>query len=343
MSYLLATVVGHLFGYHAAARFDSFAERLRGVRGEVLGSLATDGFLDPTQLSPALAEKVKELDGTCTGGQLNGGLEAGTATRLARAFEVLLGWLPVNVFARHHGSVRDGIVSSLSDAIGELSRPIDAIKHQAKTVTVGISRGEAPAAEGALLGAFKGFGLPLRDLAETHRAFLAALEPLVAAIEGITLYRVEGLDPLGRPCDGSTIRVLKKTGCAKGIASRSEDARPLSGTKWGVVKEGDLYVGVGKTDGRKILITPLIGERPEGHLVLFHLDLVPRGRRDARMRALRAREMLLERIQIATTERNVAWDDGLIDLVDNDSLFFTAPDAIAEELVERTSAAPARK
>ncbi len=335
LDYLLATMVGHLFGYHAAHRFDHFAERLRGVRAEILSVASSQDGFDLAALQPSLTEKVKELDQLVVSGALDSGLNAGPAARLARAFEVLLGWLSPDVFSRHSGSLLDGVLSSLSDAILELSRPIDAIKHQAKTVTVGISRGEGPATEGSLLAAVRGFGLDPLELAESHRRFLAGIEPLVAHVEGASLYHLDGLDALGRPTEGSTIQTVRKIGCATGILSRSEESKPLSGTKWGVVKRGQIYLGCGKTDGRKILIVPIVGDRTEGHLLLYHLDLVPRGRRDVRLRALRAHEELLEKLQIAITERNLPWEEDLIDRVDNDVLFFESPDVVAEELLEK--------
>jgi glucosamine--fructose-6-phosphate aminotransferase (isomerizing) len=335
LGYLLATMVGHLFGYHAAAAFDRHAERLRAIRAEALAALGGEkgGAVD---LPPQLTERIVEMDNHLAAGDLDSGLNAGTATRLSRAFQVLLGRLPVDVYLRHHASVLDGVVAGLSEAILELSRPIDAIKHQAKTVTVGISRGEAPAAEGPLLATARGLGLPLGEVAETHRRFLAALEPLVSSVEGATLYRVEGLDPLGRPTDRSTIRVLKKIGSAAAIPSRSEEECPLSGTKWGVVKQGEIHVGYGKTDSRRIMIVPVIGERTEGHVLLYHLELAPRGRLDLRLKALRARPDHLERLRIAVTERNLPWADDLIGRIDNDTLFFAAADAAAEEILERS-------
>ena len=38
--------------------------------------------------------------------------------------------------------ILDDLIDALTRSIDELTRPIDAIKHQAKTVTVGISRSE---------------------------------------------------------------------------------------------------------------------------------------------------------------------------------------------------------
>ena len=339
LDHLLATAVGHLFGYHGAARFDRLAERLRGVRADVLAAWTPAEPLNPAHLPSSVTEKVKEIYGVLTGGGADSVVNAGTAARLASALQALLGWLPADVFSRHHSSLLDGVVTCLSDAILELSRPIDAIKHQAKTVTVGISRGDAPRPEGVLIASLREFGLELEQLAESHRRFITALEPLVSQLEGATLYRVEGLDPLGRPTESSTIHTVQRTGCAVGIASRSEESRPLSGTKWGVVKRSEIYLGYGMTDGRRILIAPVIGERPAGHLVLYHIDLVPRGRRDVRLRALRARDELLEKLQIAITERNLPWDEELLDSIDNDVLFFESSDAVAEELLEKAAAA----
>jgi glucosamine--fructose-6-phosphate aminotransferase (isomerizing) len=336
LSFLCAAAVGHLFGYHAAAAFDARAERLRRVRAEVLAALGRSEAEEGLAPLPApVTETVLALEGELAAGDLDGGLNAGTAAKLWRAFEALLGRLSLETFRRGRAGWADALLGHLSEAIAELSRPIDAIKHQAKTVTVGISRGEAPVAEGVLLATFRGFGLALDELAEPHRRFLAAFEPLVSSVEGATLYRVAGLDPLGRPAEGSTIRTLRKTGCAAEILSRSEEERPLAGTKWGVVKQGRIYLGYGKVDSRKVLMVPAVGEHPEGHLLLYHLELVPRGRREARLKALRARPEHLEKLKIAVTERNAAWSEELIDAADNDLLFFDPPDAAAEAILER--------
>jgi hypothetical protein len=156
-------------------------------------------------------------------------------------------------------------------------------------------------------------------------------------VEGATLYRVSGLDAVGRPRADSRLRVEKKSGVAQQIFSRAEEERPLTGTKWGVVKTREIYLGYGQNDNRRILILPLIGEKADGHLLLYHLELKPAGDRAARLRALSALRPRLEKLKIAVTERNLTWDPSLIDNVDNEVLFLRPPEQAAEEMVSRPS------
>jgi glucosamine--fructose-6-phosphate aminotransferase (isomerizing) len=341
LAYLQCAMAGHLFGYHAAVSFDTWADRVRRVRAGLQGEGATSDDTPaaptPELLPPPLVEQIVEIEGAMASGEMDGALRVGTATRLVRALGLLLGRFPVDVFSRMHGNWLDGVVGCLSQAISELSRPIDAIKHQAKTVTVGISRPETAVAEGPLWAALRSLELDPADIAETHRRLVTAFEPLVASVDGATLYELKGLDPLGKPTDASTIRVVTKTGVAEAIASRNEGERPLTGTKWGVVRRAEAYVGYGQTDGRKLLILPVVGERTEGYLLLYHLTLRPGGELAARQRALEARPEHLDRLRIAVTERNVAWAPELIGRVDNDILFFETPDRAAEAICRATT------
>ena len=83
-----------------------------------------------------------------TSGRYDGSLDAKQASRLALSFRYATGIIPLEYFADDFG--RPGtpfvavgeFVQALTTGIELLTRPIDAIKHQAKTVTVGISRGD---------------------------------------------------------------------------------------------------------------------------------------------------------------------------------------------------------
>jgi glucosamine--fructose-6-phosphate aminotransferase (isomerizing) len=341
LGFLPAVMAGHLFGYHAAAAMDAVADRLRRLRarvvnlGEEMGRGEESAAAALEALSSTEAPALVELAELLESGALDGGLEVHTAVRLAKVLELSLGRISVDGFAWQRCSangVLETVVRTLSDAVVELSRPIDAIKHQAKTVTVGISRGEAVVAEGRLRAVLRELGVAQEDLLESHRGFVAAFEPLVAEVEGATLYRVSRLDPLGRPLPESRIVVARKLGCARQIESRSETEQPLAGNKWAVLKLRDVFLGFGQADGRRILIVPAVGERVEGYLVLFHVALVERGEREQRLRALAARGNFFDRLKGAVTECNLEWEPALIDAVDNDKLFLGTPESVAEEL-----------
>ena len=335
LDYLLATMVGHLFGYHAAATFDHYAERLRKLRASLLDSASDDGSLNEG-LPTETVEQVVDLEDVLLEGELEGALKVSTGAKLATVFNFLLGRIALDEFSRRHTDPFQGALATLSDAIAELSRPIDAIKHQAKTVTVGISRIDQGAQKGVLWRTFNSFRLPVDELAETHRRFLTFFEPLVAEVSGATLYGIEGLDPLGRPTDQSIIRTLRKEGCARDIVSRSDEMpKALAGTKWAAVKRREIYLGRGQMDTRKILIVPVVGGATEGKLLLYHLDVIASGSTEQRLQALQALENRFEALHVAITEGNVTWQPSVLEVVDNETLFFAHRAKLAATILER--------
>src|SRR5205823_12369294 len=82
-----------------------------------------------------------------TGG-FDGTLEAATAVRMATLLRYAVGVVPLETYQIELGKVGtpsvlvDDLLAALTRGIGELTRPVDAIKHQAKPVTVGISRSD---------------------------------------------------------------------------------------------------------------------------------------------------------------------------------------------------------
>jgi hypothetical protein len=86
-------------------------------------------------------------------------LDAGTAVRLAGLFRYATGISPLDGYQLEFGKVGtpgvvlDDLSAGLTAAIEELTRPVDAIKHQAKTVTVGISRSDESLLEVPLVSA----------------------------------------------------------------------------------------------------------------------------------------------------------------------------------------------
>src|SRR5205085_4618742 len=99
-------------------------------------------------------------------GSYNGHLEASTAVRLASLLRYATGQLPLEAYELEYGKVGtpgavvDDLTGALTRAIEELTRPIDAIKHQAKTVTVGVSRSEDALFEAPVVAQLLAAGAP---------------------------------------------------------------------------------------------------------------------------------------------------------------------------------------
>ena len=191
LAFVLSTMAGHLFGYRCALAIDELALPLRRMRGAIedafaSGAPSTDvlGHLRPL-LQPQWIEFRKEL----LLGRYDGTLEARTAARLTSACNYVLGLLPLDVFPVEFGEpgapgvVVDTLAEELTKAIEQLTRPVDAIKHQAKTVTVGISRADEALLHAPLVRAVVAAGASREQLGYRDLRALAGLDPAVAKNE----------------------------------------------------------------------------------------------------------------------------------------------------------------
>jgi glucosamine--fructose-6-phosphate aminotransferase (isomerizing) len=203
----------------------------------------------------------------------------------------------------------DLLDAMLGHAVDELSRPIDAIRHQAKTVTVGTSRKES-LSDGPVAALLRTLAFDVHALLSTNILLLDRLQKAVQAINGYTLYGVYGLDSNGRPVDDSTLTIEKRGGISERMPSRVVTSKALIGTKKGIVASGRIYAGQGKTDGAQLLVVPLLGENEQiAHLLLIHVsfneDLSPRERMD--IIGKKAND-----IRNLVQECNLAWDESLL-------------------------------
>ena len=273
LAFILSTVVGHLFGYEAAQAIDASARPLREARGAIESYVgATEaGWFDRfgRDLEPFAA---KFFDGLRSG-SYNGHLEAGTATRLAALLRFANGHVSLDSYQSEFGKVGtpgvvvEDLAAALTSAIEELTRPIDAIKHQAKTVTVGISRADESLLQAAVIQAVLQTGCPRDRLSYRSLRTLAAITPAIDEVVGYTRYQVEGdVEEDGR------LHVVDKGGIASGIVSRVEKDPTLRGTKRRVAVEREPFVSVG-TDGRIILIVPEVKDKQTTGLTLCHVTL----------------------------------------------------------------------
>lgn len=273
LAFVLSTVVGHLFGYEAALAIDDSARPMRETRAVIesyIGATDDDWFRSFSRSVQAPAQRFFEM---LRSGTYNGHLEASTAAKLSSMYRFATGATRFESYQIEFGKVGtpgvvvEDLAAVLTDAIDELTRPIDAIKHQAKTVTVGISRADESLLQSELIRDLLDTGCPRDRLSYRTLRTLAAVAPAVAETIGFTRYRVEG-DPL----TGGQIFVKDRGGVAAGITSRVDRDPTLRGTKHRVAVERSPIVTVG-SDGRTVLLVPEVKDGETTGVTLCHLRL----------------------------------------------------------------------
>ncbi|MFP4474213.1 MAG: SIS domain-containing protein [Desulfatibacillaceae bacterium] len=347
---IMSTLAGHIWGYHAALAINESSAFLYTAREQLReiverhGNAGLDVYelLLESDFREAVAEFYARFRERRRKNRFPSALSGNILADLTLLAKYLTGRLPVADFKLDFGlkgtpsNMLHTLFTTLGLAINDMARPVDAIKHQAKTVTVGTSR-IAEKVEGLLFDIVVAHGFRVDQLTTKNVLVLKNLQEIVANILGTTLYRVEGLSLLGEPTDDSTITVLKKEGTSGGMASRAEQDRRLAGSKRIIVRQGNVYLGKGRKDNRSILVIPVIsgaGESPNSieHLLLLHVGFREDVPREKRAKALGGK---YEHIKNLVNESNVPWDISLLDLVPVDELFGRSAEKVAEQIVAR--------
>ncbi len=310
---MLANVMaGHLFAYHAARAIDEGARFFSRIRAGVVAGMTGGGV----SLQDTIEDGARQAAERMAQGRFEAALGAGRAADL--------------VLRLRDGAV-EPLIASLSDAVRELERPVDAIRHQAKIVTVGTSRtAERPA--GILFDALEEAGAALDEAPDAAVAALRAVDPAVARVEGWARYRVEGLSGDGAPTGASRIVVEKRGGVSAKLRSRAEGGAPLKGTKRGVVGSKRVFVGIGNKDKRTIVLVPLLDSRLHcTGIALLHVEFRDALPVEGKIALLGHRR--LEEIVNGVTEADVPWIDALLAPVPPKHLACFTVEKIVEEIV----------
>ncbi|MGB7433328.1 MAG: SIS domain-containing protein [Ahrensia sp.] len=221
LAFVLATVAGHLFGFYAARAIDEGAQRLKTINAQLgLVAMGADNA-DPDALLEALDAFVADA----TQGAFNSGLGASDIAHVARSARL--------IGAAHAAGedIRDlaiGAVMPLQKAYEETSRPVDTIRHQAKTVTVGTSRPE-DALSVQVRDALATVSLADSRMSFDNRKTLASLSRMIENIEFTALLDVQGkevrLNPLSQ--NQPALASFADGGRALGVLGAALDANAL--------------------------------------------------------------------------------------------------------------------
>ena len=275
LAFLPATMVGHLFGYEAALAIDSGARPLREARAAIEAAAARPDTTAEEVLRsarPALESSSVAFSAGLQRGDYDGHLEASTAVSITTLLRYAVGLAPLDGYEVELGrvgtpeAVVDDLAGALSVGIDELTRPIDAIRHQAKTVTVGISRSDQTLLEAPLIGAVLAAGARRDRLSYSTVRCLADLSGAVAEVVGHTRYLLDGLD---------TISVVDRGGIAANIASRTAGSPKLTGSKHRVAVERRVLAARGRHDGRTVVFVPEVAAGETVGITLLHVRFAP--------------------------------------------------------------------
>lgn len=321
-SLILNTLAGHLFGYYSALSIHRQSRFFAGLRDRLVMNL-TQGSQSSLERNVEIQKDIlqfsKEFHQRRQQGLFHSSLSPSTCAEITMLLAHATGRMSRQQFYEEFGqvatptSILNVLVDRLHRAVEEMARPIDAIKHQAKTVTVGTSRLEMDD-HGILFDAMAKASIPPETLRDHIFQRLRQLQHAIANIKGYSYYQIQNLNISGQPTKESTVRLLRREGFAASLPSRSANAPvPLVGTKRSVVQKGDLFIGYGLGDSRPILIIPIFS--PQGvvtHQILFHIDFAEKITKEE------AKAMVYsqyEEIQNMVTEANIPWSDNLLNLV----------------------------
>ena len=344
------TLAGHLWGYYAALAIHEGSRFLYHFREEVQQIIARFGEqgMDVYEiiLEKSFREKVaqfyREFRARRTAPPAPMGISR--ASDLVLLLKHLAGRLPMTDFELDFGvkgtarNMLEALFAQLAEAINLMARPVDAIKHQAKTVTVGTSRiGEK--LDGLIFEALAAHRLDVSRLTNRNILVIRNLQPIVQRIQGAILYRVSHLNLLGEPTEETTIEVLHKEGVLKPIPSRVETDPRLKGTKRIIVREGNVYIGKGRKDDRSIIVIPVLSSSPETpntieHLLLLNIVFRPAVPLDVKAKALGGK---LERLRSIVQESSIPWRNEDLEAIPIEELFGRSAEKIAEMIAAKAA------
>jgi glutamine---fructose-6-phosphate transaminase (isomerizing) len=282
LAFLLSAMAGHLFGYEAALAIDAQARPLREARAAIESAISADGAGSGDELLARLVPQFEPVaarffDGL-RAGAYDGHLEASTAVRLSSLFRYALGITPLDAYQIDYGKIGtpgvlvDDLNAALTRAIDELTRPIDAIKHQAKTVTVGISRTDETLLQVPLVQEVMATGTARDGLTYRTLRTLAALDPAVESVTGWIRYAIEG-DPR---LPDAAVSIVDRGGIARDIASRAERTPRRAGTKHQVAVDREVLAFRGRRDGRTLVAVPEVKDGVTIGITLLHVRFADR-------------------------------------------------------------------
>jgi glucosamine--fructose-6-phosphate aminotransferase (isomerizing) len=347
---ILNTLVGHIWGYYAALAINdgsrflyNFQEDIRTTIDEYAGKeLDVYEIILEKPFREKIAQFYKHFRQRKAQKQLPSTIGFDAASDLTLLLKYLTGRLPVSDFEIDFSqkgtpsNMLNTLFKCLAESINYLARPVDAIKHQAKTVTVGTSR-ISDRIEGILFEAIALENFNISQLTNSNIIVLKNLQGIISRIQGSVLYQISGLNLFGEPEDDTTIEIKDKRGIAEQIPSRIETDPKLRGSKRIIVQQGNVYIGKGRKDDRSLLVIPILSSSPSTpniieYLLLLHISFKENVSLPTKIKALGGK---YEHIKNIVQENSMPWEDHFIEFLEIQELFGRSAEKIGEYIISR--------
>ena len=267
LAWILTTAAGHLFSYHAARAIDASADDVRSALNELEAAIDRNPAATPMRVPRQVLVLVHQALAAAARGDVRGVLSSQTAMALASIALVPAPGGPEAAVDPGLGDPVSEARAALTAAIDELARPIDTVKHQAKTVTVGTSRGDSDLYDNELVQALQESGSDPAGLTFPVLDVLRAHARVITQVTGVTRYR------LREGAGGPQLQVQRKTGSAAGLVSRADTGAPLTGSKQRVVDLRVPRLVRGRLDQRIVLVVPEQFGGEATALSVLHVEL----------------------------------------------------------------------
>jgi glutamine---fructose-6-phosphate transaminase (isomerizing) len=325
LAFVLSAMAGHLFGYEAALAIDTSARPLREARGAIEATVSSGHAGRGDRAADLLEHLAGDLEPVTArffdglrNGTYDGSLEAATAVRVASLLRYATGVVPLESYQVEYGKVGtpsvvvEDLTAALTRAIEELTRPVDAIKHQAKTVTVGISRSDETLLQVPLVQDVLAAGVARDSLSYRALRTLVDLNAAVEHVTGFTRYRIEGdVDH-----DDATIHVVDRGGLGAQLRSRTETDPHLRGTKQIVAVEREVTVARGRSDLRTVVLVPEVKGTQAIGITLLHVRFHDRLPPEVARSVLQGYRNRYTALKGAVTETEPGFDDEVLAGID---------------------------
>ncbi len=356
LSPVLNTLVGHIWGYYAALAINECSVFLFNFKTDIQKTIEAyekKGIdIYEIVLEKIFREKIAWYSRKFKTKINNGTFPAKLVdcSDIVLLLKYLSGRLPVSDFEMDFntkGTAANMIKSlfyQLDQLINFLTRPVDAIKHQAKTVTVGTTREIAVSdiskkETGIVFDYLYKNSINLSQISNANRSVIRKLTHVISDICGAIIYNVHGLNILGELTDNTTISIIKKEGSLKDIPSRVESSNELKGTKKIIAKKKNVYIGIGRKDSRSILIIPARAaedfDEPDKLqsvvLVLLNIILKSEVPLKKRIDALGGK---YDHIKAVVNEYDVPWKDHFLESLPIRDLYGFSAEKIGEIIVK---------